>query len=59
MRALERGPARELGFDVELVEDATRGVDVEPGDTERALGELRESGVRFVSTDELARRNAK
>jgi len=51
--------ARELGFDVELVEDATRGVDVEPGDTERALGELRESGVRFVSTDELARRNAK
>lgn len=45
--------ARELGFDVRLVECATRGVDVEPGDTERALREMREAGVRFVSADEL------
>lgn len=47
--------ARELGFDVTLVEDATRGVDVEPGATERALAEMREAGVGFASSDELAR----
>jgi len=50
--------ARQLSFAVRLVEDATRGVDVEPGDTERALRELRGSGVRFVSTDEVAGRSA-
>ena len=41
------------GYEVTLVEDATRGVDVEPGDTERALQEMRDAGVRFARSDEL------
>jgi nicotinamidase/pyrazinamidase len=48
--------ARAKGFDVTLVEDATRGVDVEPGDTDRALEEMRQAGVRFAAADELAAR---
>jgi nicotinamidase/pyrazinamidase len=45
--------ARALGFDVTLVQDATRGVDVEEGDTERALDEMRAAGVRFATADDL------
>lgn len=35
-----------LGFDTCVVTDATRGVERNPGDTERALGEMREAGAR-------------
>lgn len=45
--------ARELGFDVTLAEDATRGVDVEEGDTQRALEEMRAAGVRFMKVADL------
>ncbi len=45
--------ARELGFEVTLVEDATRGIDLEPGDTERAVREMQGAGVRVVSSQEL------
>lgn len=37
--------ARRLGFEVILLGDAIRGVDVEPGDAERALDEMREAGA--------------
>ena len=37
--------AAELGFEVEVVEDAVRAVDREPGDGEAALEELRALGV--------------
>ena len=37
--------ARERGFDTVVHLDATRAVDVEPGDGERAIAELRASGV--------------
>jgi nicotinamidase/pyrazinamidase len=40
--------ARQLGFDVVLHRDATRAVNVEAGDGERAETELREAGVRVV-----------
>ena len=40
--------AKEAGFDVILHRDATRAVDVEPGDGERALAELERAGVRVV-----------
>jgi nicotinamidase/pyrazinamidase len=33
------------GFDVTIERDAVRGIDVEPGDSERALDELRAAGA--------------
>jgi nicotinamidase/pyrazinamidase len=40
--------ARRLGFDVVLHRDATRAVEVKPGDGDRAEAELREAGVRVI-----------
>lgn len=40
--------ARRAGFDVVLHRGATRAINAEPGDQERTLEELRESGVRVV-----------
>lgn len=42
-----------LGFDVTVVEDAIRAVDVEPGDGARALQEMRAAGAEVASTDEV------
>jgi nicotinamidase/pyrazinamidase len=41
------------GFDVTVVEDAIRGVEVNPGDSERALEEMREAGARIATSEEL------
>jgi nicotinamidase/pyrazinamidase len=41
------------GFDVTVVADAVRGVEVHPGDSERALREMREAGARIVSSDQV------
>jgi nicotinamidase/pyrazinamidase len=40
--------AARAGFDVVVHRDATRAVDVEAGDGERALAELRQAGVRVI-----------
>jgi nicotinamidase/pyrazinamidase len=40
--------ARRLGFRVVLHREATRGIDAEPGDEDRALEEMREAGVEVV-----------
>jgi nicotinamidase/pyrazinamidase len=45
--------ARREGFDVTVVEDAVRGVDVEPGDSERALEEMENAGARLATSDEI------
>ncbi|HEX2046067.1 MAG TPA: bifunctional nicotinamidase/pyrazinamidase [Gaiellaceae bacterium] len=37
-----------LGFDVTVVEDAVRGVEVNPGDSARAVDEMREAGAVFT-----------
>jgi nicotinamidase/pyrazinamidase len=44
---------RRLGFDVTVVEDAIRAVDVEAGDGERALDEMREAGAGVVTSDRV------
>ena len=41
--------AKRAGFDVIVHLDATRAVEVKPGDGERAVAELREEGVRVVA----------
>jgi nicotinamidase/pyrazinamidase len=42
--------ARELGFDVWLIEDGCRAVDVAPGDGERALLQMRGAGVHVIES---------
>jgi nicotinamidase/pyrazinamidase len=41
------------GFDVTVVEDAVRGVELEAGDSARALEEMRRAGARIARSDEL------
>ncbi len=45
-------------FDVTVVEDAIRGVDVKPGDSERAIEEMKAAGADFVPSEELKRARA-
>jgi nicotinamidase/pyrazinamidase len=45
--------ARRLGLEVTVVEDAVRAIDVEPGDTDRALDEMRGAGAGFTTSEEL------
>ena len=45
--------ARREGFGVTVVEDAIRGIDVEPGDSDRALEEMRRAGAEFTTSEEL------
>ena len=45
--------ALELGFATCLIEDACRGVDLSPGDVERAITQMTEAGVRVVKSIEV------
>lgn len=45
--------ALRLGFRTTVVEDACRGVEVNAGDTARAVEEMREAGARIVGSVEL------
>lgn len=45
--------ARGLGFEVVVVEDAIRGVEIEPGDSERAIEAMREAGAVFATGAEI------
>ena len=46
--------ARALGFEVFVLADAIRAVDVQPGDGRRAEEEMRRAGARFITLDGLA-----
>ena len=48
--------ARREGFEVTVVEDAVRGVEVNPGDSERALQDMRDAGARIASSAEVLAR---
>src|SRR5204863_2661469 len=41
------------GFDVIVVEDAVRAVEVTPGDSERAFADMREAGVQIATSEEV------
>ncbi len=43
------------GFETTLVEDAVRAVDIEPGDGDRAIEEMREAGARVATSEEMLR----
>jgi len=45
--------ALQLGFRVHLIEDACRGVNLQPGDVDRAIAEMRGAGVRITHAAEL------
>jgi nicotinamidase/pyrazinamidase len=45
--------AIQLGFQVTLIQDGCRGVDLNPGDVHRALNSLRDGGVKFVTSDTI------
>jgi nicotinamidase/pyrazinamidase len=45
--------ARSLGFDVTVVEDGCRGVDLAPGDAARAFEAMRGVGARVASSESL------
>lgn len=45
--------ALQRGFEVQILRDAVRGVDVQPGDSERALQEMQQKGASIVSLEEL------
>jgi nicotinamidase/pyrazinamidase len=47
--------ARDLGLGVVVIEDAIRGVDVEPGDSAHAIAEMRSAGAAFATSDETER----
>jgi nicotinamidase/pyrazinamidase len=42
--------AASLGFRTTLIEDASRGVDLQPGDAAKAVAEMRQAGVRVIQT---------
>ena len=46
--------ARELGFEVSVLEDAVRAVNVQPGDGDRALAAMRDAGARLTSGASVA-----
>ena len=43
--------ARKHGFKVKALKNAMRAVDVQPGDGERAIQEMRDAGAEIISTD--------
>jgi nicotinamidase/pyrazinamidase len=47
--------ALDLGFKVAVVRDACRGIDLQPGDSERALAKAASAGARLVTSAELGR----
>ncbi|HUT62700.1 MAG TPA: bifunctional nicotinamidase/pyrazinamidase, partial [Anaerolineae bacterium] len=45
--------ARQLGFNTFLIEDACRGVDLNPGDVVRAVKEMEKSGVTVLKSKDI------
>jgi nicotinamidase/pyrazinamidase len=45
--------ARKLGLEVTVLTDAVRGVDVQPGDSARALEEMARAGARLATSEAL------
>jgi nicotinamidase/pyrazinamidase len=46
--------ARREGLEVIVLEDAIRGVEVNPGDCEQAIEEMKQVGCTFLRSDQIA-----
>lgn len=47
--------AQSLGFRTSLIQDASRGVNVRPGDVDAAVEEMRRAGVRIVHSSQVGK----
>jgi nicotinamidase/pyrazinamidase len=45
--------ARRLGFETFVIEDACRGVNVQPGDVSKALDEMQAAGVHVIRSEDV------
>jgi nicotinamidase/pyrazinamidase len=45
--------ARQLGFNVTVVADGCRGVNIEPGDSDKAFAEMRDAGATILESSAL------
>jgi nicotinamidase/pyrazinamidase len=45
--------AHQLGFNVFLIEDASRGVDLNPGDVNRAIEEMKKAGITILQSPQV------
>lgn len=45
--------ARELGFDVMLIEDGCRGVNLQPDDVANAIQEMRDAGIKIIHSNQV------
>jgi len=50
--------AAALGFRTTLIEDASRGVDLQPGDIARAVEEMRHAGIKIITSADLITHHA-
>jgi nicotinamidase/pyrazinamidase len=48
-----------LGFDVHLILDACRGIDLQEGDTAEAIDEMRHAGVKIINAKDIVEKNIK
>jgi nicotinamidase/pyrazinamidase len=44
---------RQLGFETYLIEDACRGVNLQPGEAEQSVKQMHEAGVKIVSSADI------
>jgi nicotinamidase/pyrazinamidase len=44
---------RRFGFDIYVVEDATKGIDYPKGSVERAFADMKKQGVKFISHERV------
>ena len=45
--------AHQLGFETYLIEDATRAVNLDPGDFNRAVAEMKTAGVKIIQSEKI------
>jgi nicotinamidase/pyrazinamidase len=45
--------ARQLGFDTQVIEDACRGVELNPGDVAAAIDQMKRAGVQMVRSEQM------
>jgi nicotinamidase/pyrazinamidase len=45
--------ALQIGFKTHFIEDASRGVNLQPGDVDRAIQEMKQAGIHVVQSTEL------